>query len=827
VDDSTDEAPSFKLRIDAHALVQLGEQLITDDEQALLELVKNSYDADAEWARISVRSDYVPNEQDLAPPDAVGLIEIEDNGLGMDRAAITLGWLTISVSLKRDQKVRQERSPKFHRLPLGDKGLGRLGTMKLGKWLSIETRNSPTDQGWLVTFQWSEIQSGRPLEEVPIGWKRLPANGKTGSTVRILGLRDPAGWRQTRRLDRVKVKLSGLISPFEKFQHFDVVFTVDDREIDLQRITSSLRQTATVRFDYDWNGERLNLSSKFKLVWFRKKDAAAYDQFIARDSGSGLLATFDAKKALKRFVRSEDPAWFIGSTYEISKADLFAAAENDAVDPGSFSGSLDFFDLGTDTELPLGFLGTSGDYKDLVKILAQIYVYRDGFGVRMPNDWLRLGSAWTSQTGFYSLKPRNIIGFFQLSVERNPALVEKSDREGFTDNASWQGFLLLAEKIRDEANSALNKLGKGTAKYLKERAGSHASDEEAETNYGKIVTDLNELLEAAEQLRIATKEHAESRMNALHHLEGVARLITLDLTLPKDKREKAQQALARVERAEEEFAADIADIQSFTNQLSEQRQLAAIIRRRIDDFEERTQLLYDMVAVGLSAQALAHDVPAVLQHLEDQAKLAKRLLKARDPDLDALRGAAETMSGAVEAISQMINFVQPMLRGRRLSRRRAFLSKFVRDFLELRGSRLLSHGIRWHLETDGMRDFEIMFNAGRFTQVLDNLTTNSEYWISHKFGKDAQNGIITIELDDPELVFFDNGPGIRPDLEDSLFELFTTGKPREEGSGLGLFITRQLLLRDGCNISIDTVRNEEGRLYRFVVNFSGVRTAVK
>jgi signal transduction histidine kinase len=175
----------------------------------------------------------------------------------------------------------------------------------------------------------------------------------------------------------------------------------------------------------------------------------------------------------------------------------------------------------------------------------------------------------------------------------------------------------------------------------------------------------------------------------------------------------------------------------------------------------------------------------------------------------------------------MINFVQPMLRGRRLSRRKALVSTFVRDFLELRGSRLFSHGIRWHLETEDMRDFEISFNPGRFTQVLDNLTTNSEYWISHKFGKDSQKGTITIELDDPELIFFDNGPGIRPDLEDSLFELFTTGKPREEGNGLGLFIARQLLLRDGCNVSIDTARNEEGRLYRFVVNFSGVRTTAK
>lgn len=145
--------PDFRLRIDAHALVQLGEQLITDDEQALLELVKNSYDADADWAKIRIRGDYVPENDDFAPPEAVGLIEIEDNGMGMDQRAIEDGWLLISLSLKGEQKTHHRRTPNHHRLPLGDKGLGRLGTMKLGKCLSVETRDSKTDEGWLVTFQ--------------------------------------------------------------------------------------------------------------------------------------------------------------------------------------------------------------------------------------------------------------------------------------------------------------------------------------------------------------------------------------------------------------------------------------------------------------------------------------------------------------------------------------------------------------------------------------------------------------------------------------------------------------------------------------------------
>ncbi len=59
--------------------MQLGDQLITDDELALLELVKNSYDADADWAKIKVDGDYVSDSKtDFVPANVLGLIEITD-----------------------------------------------------------------------------------------------------------------------------------------------------------------------------------------------------------------------------------------------------------------------------------------------------------------------------------------------------------------------------------------------------------------------------------------------------------------------------------------------------------------------------------------------------------------------------------------------------------------------------------------------------------------------------------------------------------------------------------------------------------------------------
>ncbi|CAN5349239.1 hypothetical protein BH09VER1_BH09VER1_28170 [soil metagenome] len=821
---SENKTEDFHLKIDAHALVQLGEQLITDDEQALLELVKNSYDADAEWAKVKIASDYIPEEEDLAEPTSIGLIEVNDNGAGMSRKQLENGWLTISVSLKRLQKERKEPSPKFSRLPLGDKGLGRLGAAKLGQYLCVVTHNSKTAEGWALTFCWNDIQSGSSLETVPIHWRRVAATGSTGTTVRIMGLHDPAAWRQSSRVNRLKVKLSGLISPFKTFQNFDVILSIDSQEIDLQRISNSLRQTATCRFDYSWDGNTLRVEGKIKLIWFRKKDIEAYDSFIGRDEGFSLFSAIQETKNLKGFnlVRSDDKGWFITLNQTFFATDLFKNEEEDLSNPGPFNGSLDFFDLGGDVDSFAAFLDTTTDYKSLIKHLAQIYVYRDGFAVRMHSDWLGLGTAWTSQSGYYSLKPKNVIGFFDLSVESNPELAEKSDREGFTDNEAWRGFKLLSEKIRDVANQALNRLGKAGVKFLNQKRGTFATDEQLD-DYGKLVEDFEKLLSRGDEVRSHLATHGETRMNAIRHIEAATRIVTLDLSESKTTREKAKNLLARIERAREEFEIDLKIIDSFTSELKAQSQLCAVIRRKIDEFEERTQIFHDMVAVGLSAQALTHDMPSILSHLDDHARGILKQSSKSDPDFSRIQRSSEIIKGGVESIGQMIEFVQPMLRGRRLSRRKAPISTFVQDFFNLRGARLTTKDITWQVDFTAADDFTISFNPGRFTQIIDNLVTNSEYWISHKFGS-KKGGKLLMSISDPELIFSDNGPGILPDMEESLFELFTSGKPREEGNGLGLFITQQFLLRENCSISLSPDRNEDGRLFRFVIDFSAVKT---
>jgi signal transduction histidine kinase len=817
----------FKLRIDAHALIQLGDQLITDDEQALLELVKNSYDADAEWVKVRIISDYRPTKNDGVEKSAIGLIEIEDNGVGMDKSGIERGWLMISLSGKRDLKARGERTKRFHRLPLGDKGLGRLGTMKLGKFLSLETRSNPKQEGWRITFQWSDVRSGTPLEDVPITVERVPATGSTGTTVRIYGLRDPDGWRSKKRERRLEVRLSGLLSPFEPIANFQIELNLDEYPLILTRINKQLRDAAAVTVDYKWQGHVLSVNGRIKLSWFRKKKEE-YDAFIGADSGAAFLQELFQSSISKRFnlSKSTHPAWFLEFETILPKGDLPFAKQH-AEDPGEFFGSLDYFDLDADVAFPKEVFNNAKDYRDVVKELARLYVYRNGFGIRMPNDWLRLGAAWTSQTGFYSLKPNNVIGYFNLTVEGNPELVEKSDREGFTENDAWRGFALLTDAVVNAINRPMNALGKAASKYLKEKAGISATSENANAKYDHLLGRLEELLRDFSLLSERVKENSDTRKITLRTLEGAVRMFTLDLGQSKESRERAKRLLEGVQRVHNDLEKDYADIESVSKGIAEQRELPAIIRGRIDDFEERSVVLYEMAGIGLSAQALAHDVEPLLRHLEDQSRALVTVAKSRPIDVSKVQEQSLAMKASAETVRQMLDFVQPSLRGRRLTRRNGKLSEFVKGFYELRGARLYGRGITWKMETETMDDFRISYNEGRLYQLLDNLTTNSEYWIEQKYGVGTRKGQITVEIHDPEFIFYDNGPGVRPDLEESLFELFSSGREGNDGNGLGLFITRELLKRDNCSIYLAKRRNSEGRRFQFHINFSGVKADAK
>ena len=105
------------LAFDPEILRRLGEELVPHPDQGIVELVRNSYDANATKCVIRMADVDAPG----------GTVTITDNGDGMSRAAIGEGWLVLGRSSKDRRTLTR-----LNRVPAGDKGLGRLAALRLG-----------------------------------------------------------------------------------------------------------------------------------------------------------------------------------------------------------------------------------------------------------------------------------------------------------------------------------------------------------------------------------------------------------------------------------------------------------------------------------------------------------------------------------------------------------------------------------------------------------------------------------------------------------------------------------------------------------------------
>ena len=188
---------STRMRPRARLIGLIGEELISDEPVALVELVKNSYDADA--TSVHVRFEGInPNHPER--------IIVVDNGLGMSLDTVLTSWLEPGTSTKR----KVDRSP-GGRLYQGAKGIGRFAAARLARSLFLESR-PPSDQyGVVVLLDWGAFGDEGYLDEISIDYEERPFGKFSGTRLSLEGLRKE--WRGE-DYEQLYDRLSRMISPF-------------------------------------------------------------------------------------------------------------------------------------------------------------------------------------------------------------------------------------------------------------------------------------------------------------------------------------------------------------------------------------------------------------------------------------------------------------------------------------------------------------------------------------------------------------------------------------------------------------------------------------
>lgn len=854
-----------ELKVGAHVLVQLGRELVTDVEQAILECVKNAYDADAPGCKIDIDTREVGTKLEDgtvdklwgfdkpaetvtvelldqagrtldARPDGgsaqitrklhyVGRITIEDKGEGLTPEQLRNSWLVISRSSKRDATGGQKTKTKKGRTPLGDKGLGRLGSMKLGDILRIETATATSTPLSVTEFRWGDCEAARTVDQIPVFMDALPNNELfKGTRVSVLGLRDLSEWRRKDRITEITRSLARLISPFEATSTFPVGIKLDGVDHSLVSVTDELLKRAVAEFKFHWQPDPANTTTHVLVATARFRKSLFTSQrsgknkertvaVFGHDNGAGFAESLKSYGRLTPYrdkVIDVNGAWFIELKRTFQWSDMQLDTGAAIIDPGIFDAAFYFFHLdklGLDYE-EVGNLDEPAAAgfpidRQLLRDMTGISILRDGFRVRSQGDWLGLSQSMTSGST-YAMRVDNTVGYFALTGEHNYMLVEKSDREGFVEDAAYRGFMQVAKRCRGFANESLEQVRRALDDYYKRLQVSPDQPSEGRTVVGSFHA-LETGLKSTEDARAEASRIADELQGDLERLERDAGAVS----------GTASEAVGRALSAANRAVAALHRVQTKLPDGARAGVNLIRIRQEFDEKDEQTIALLESAAVGLSARGLAHELRTHLTEIRQRASSIESVVRAKAsevlPHLRAIRASCTAISSAAALID-------PMLPRSRAIKESIPLRTFVEDFFKGRASSYDGAGIRTTISGTGVT---VRANRPRLTQVLDNLARNSAYWLrrGELTGEVSRPKEIAVELTPFGFIVSDTGPGVDPHYEESLFEIFVTAKSeRDTGQGLGLFIATELLRADGCEISLRPDRNVDGRRYRFDVD---------
>ena len=369
----------------------LGEQLIKDASVGLVELVKNSYDADATSVQVNMVA--------LNTPEAKVLIR--DNGSGMDTDTFLNKWMNPASGHKEKQKAKKERTP-LGRLPLGEKGVGRFAAQQIGDQLSLISKVKESPIELAVSIDWRQFdEEEKNLSDIEIEYAERPViefqAEETGTLIEISNLKSE--WTEA-DVKRVANTLKRMKSPFKGATDFDVTLKFENCPKEFLKY------------------EDLEISNIL--------EKAHYKLFGIVDEQGVFEFQYDF------FVPEYKPNHKEGKINLIDKV-------TEKVICGGFFVYLYNYDKSPQWK----WLQKSGVAKPDIDELCGVSVYRDGIRIlpygEKGDDWLELDKR-RIQIPSVRIGNDNIIGMIEINQTENRLLKDKTNREGLIENPAFQQF---------------------------------------------------------------------------------------------------------------------------------------------------------------------------------------------------------------------------------------------------------------------------------------------------------------------------------------------------------------------------------------------------
>ena len=778
---------SFK--VSARMILELGAELIGSDGVAFYELIKNSFDAESPHVevdvvtrlRIAVADSFylsaanaeaskkkprtspefqqlqvkilesLPNTTDTDDcrnsvegaeswsdlRDAIDLlnfIRFTDYGQGMTLQDLTDVYLLLGTRRRLKEKAKRGTTD---RPILGEKGIGRLSAMRLGRRLTVRTATAE-DRHWnVLDIDWRRFthDSDELLDEIEIAPRPgalIRKDELRGTSITISALR--RDWSRGVVDEIAEKDVSKFIDPFVKGTVFPISIRFNDDPVNIPRFDRTL---------------------------FQHSHAKATAKFRVQKSGAELSGrvVYSEKKKEHAFLLKGDH--------------LVSVAESDFETLqrlGPFD--VEFYWYNRRILTAIDGIGDRKRVKDLVNDWSGgLSVYRDGFRV-LPygspdDDWLDLDRKALASQG-YKVNRKQLIGRVEIGSLQNPALTDQTNREGLRDCSEKRALQNLLRHILEVPfRTFLNNV-----------------DKEAQFRKELSFDDIQERMESAAQ-----------RMEA-----SVSELL---LNYPEIGRDT-----------------DISmELRRTTSQVAELVLQAEELSQAVE--HGRSEMLH-LAGVGAMVEFVAHELNRAAQNA--LTTLGNRSLSELPAKQQSL---IDTLRAQMKTLQKRLRILDPLSTSGRQVKESFDVAEWLNEIIEAHDSQFIRHGIKVNLSTHPARGhLKVRMVKGMMVQVFENLISNSVYWLQQR--KMLQKNFsplitITVDAENKQISFSDNGPGIEPDRCEEVFQAFVTTKPPGKGKGVGLFIAREIALYHGADLFLsDEDLNSDGNMSTIVLDLSKV-----
>jgi len=779
--------------ISARTAKLIGSENFANPEGAIIELVKNTYDADARNCIIIFENH---NKYKESPS-----IYIIDNGTGMTDKIIIDNWMQIGT----DDKLQNYES-ELGRIKTGAKGIGRFALDRLGITAELLTISKVTKKGYKWKVNWNDFDNlSASLSDVEAELTEIldlnleqeirerfsfiskieelldKFNFSTGSIIKITGLKDK--WDES----AIKIlfdNLEMLIPPKEQ-PIFDISLFSSILPDEFGQVNSAYYDDYDYKLDAKYLGDKKRTLSvtisrnELDFGTLEKKYAEIFDYKMMQNFPYRLK---DFKSNSFNFQTSLDDLKGFSSNVDNDLIDkigefqfIFYFLKNTISDNKS---------EGDKRKYPYKpFL--SANRKAWLLKFGGVKIFRDDFRVRpygeFGEDWLKLGERQGQspggagqKLGGYRIRPNQISGTVKISRLTNLNFQDKSGREGIQENDVFELFKNL----------------------------------------------LLELINFFEK----------DRNTVMFHLSELAKKRMIDEEEKRKAQEEAERILKQIEQAEqknEDIKDDGPSNLSFTDSTETEIILAkgnTKLKQELEDKDDEIRLLRNLASVGLIISSFAHEVKSLRSRLTPRTSfLLKELRKyINDKQLKDVKKddnpfyMIQLIQEEDIKLKHWLDYSLSTLKRDKRKRTNLNFGNYFEKFkstwekaVAQRNVKINIYGTNETFHT--IRAFEVDMDS-----VFNNLLSNSLNALKLKQSNDKKINIYWKKIGKfIEIVFKDNGVGLAHEYiknPEDIFNSFETSKRDRKGNiigtGLGLYIVKSIINEhNGSSIEIDEYEN--------------------